>query len=111
MKIEQMEQKYKVRIRDDSYFDPWSGKLVKRYKVYDASGTCWEKGLNYNSLRKELATNKGYYAKVAEDEARRLLAYLKGDIDTRDKVFMLDAAVFGHVITREQAEAMATRYC
>lgn len=70
MNIEQMELKYKVRIRDDSFYDPWSGQMKKRYKVYDASGECWDKGLSYKSLRKELAEHKGFFARVAEDEAK-----------------------------------------
>lgn len=40
-----LERKYNIRIADDSYVSPISGRFVKAYKIYSADGCCWEKGL------------------------------------------------------------------
>ena len=40
-----LEKKYGIKIRDDSYYNPF-GRLVKLYKIFTADGCQWENGLH-----------------------------------------------------------------
>ncbi len=40
-----LEKRYGIKIANDDYFDPFSGKCVKQYKVYSADGCLWNYGL------------------------------------------------------------------
>ena len=51
--IEMMEQKYGIKIRDDSFWHPLKQKFLKRYKIFTADGCQWENGLSYRGLQKE----------------------------------------------------------
>lgn len=42
----QLEKRYGIHIADDSYVNPWTGKIVKAYKMYSADGCQWENGLH-----------------------------------------------------------------
>ena len=48
-----MERKYGIKIRDDSFWDPFKQKFYKRYKIYTADGCQWENGLSYRGLQAE----------------------------------------------------------
>lgn len=41
----QLEKKYGITIRDDSFIHPLNGRTYKQYRIYSADGCCWEKGL------------------------------------------------------------------
>lgn len=41
----QLEKKYGIKIADDSYINPFNGKIVKGYKMFSADGCPWENGL------------------------------------------------------------------
>ncbi len=41
----QLEKKYGIKIVDDSFISPMSGRYVKQYKMYSADGCPWENGL------------------------------------------------------------------
>lgn len=41
----QIENKYGVRIADDSFYHPLKGRFVKQYRMYSADGCPWENGL------------------------------------------------------------------
>ena len=41
----QIEKTYGVKIRDDSFYNPRTGKSVKQYRIYSADGCQWENGL------------------------------------------------------------------
>lgn len=51
--IEKMEQKYGIKIRDDSFWNPRTQKFMKRYKIYTADGCQWENGLSFKGLQAE----------------------------------------------------------
>ena len=51
--IKKMEEKYMIRIRDDSFYHPLTGKYHKLYKIYTADGCLWENGLSFRGLQKE----------------------------------------------------------
>ena len=40
-----LEKRYGIKIVDDSYYNPFTGKDVKQYKFYSADGSLWENGL------------------------------------------------------------------
>ena len=42
---EQLKDKYGVTVADDSYYNPYTGRMVKQYKMYSADGCQWENGL------------------------------------------------------------------
>lgn len=52
-RIAQLENKYGIMIYADDYYNPMSGKFVKRYRMQSADGCCWEKGLSYRQLFEE----------------------------------------------------------
>ena len=67
MSKKQLEQKYKIRIADDSYVNPINGKFVKAYKIYSADGCCWEKGLrNLKAVKAECEEWATAFATIAE---------------------------------------------
>ena len=41
----QLEKRYGIRIADDSYYNPYTFKWVKGYRIYTADGCQWENGL------------------------------------------------------------------
>lgn len=41
----QLEKKYGIKIADDSWYNPFTFKWVKAYKIYSADGCPWAKGL------------------------------------------------------------------
>ncbi len=45
MTRKQLEEKYGIRIEDDSYWYPLKNRYVKQYKMYSADDCPWEKGL------------------------------------------------------------------
>lgn len=45
MSRQQLEKRYGIIIRDDSYYNPFTFKWVKAYKVFSADGCPWENGL------------------------------------------------------------------
>ena len=50
----QLEKEYGIKIVDDSYYNPYSGRMVKQYRIYSADGCQWENGLKtLDAVRKE----------------------------------------------------------
>lgn len=41
----QLEKRYGIKIADDSYYNPFTFKYVRAYKIYSADGCPWENGL------------------------------------------------------------------
>ena len=63
----QLEQRYNIRIADDSYISPINGRFVKAYKIYSADGCCWEKGLrNLKAVKAECEQWKTALVTIAE---------------------------------------------
>lgn len=48
-----LEKKYGIKVRDDSYYSPLSGRFVKQYKMYSADGCPWENGLSREGVKRE----------------------------------------------------------
>lgn len=65
-----LEKKYQVIIKDDSYFHPLLQKHIKQYAVYDLDGDRWECGLTYRDLQKELKTHAATFATIAAQSSR-----------------------------------------
>lgn len=70
--IEQMEKKYDIRIRDDSFWHPLDHKYYKRYKIYTADGCLWENGLSFRGLQAECRENGDKFKKISEKYVRWL---------------------------------------
>lgn len=64
--IEKMEQKFGIRIRDDSFWDPVKQRFLKRYKIYTADGCPWENGLSFRGLQAECRKYGNTFSKIAE---------------------------------------------
>ena len=45
MTIKQLEEKYGIRIVDDSFWNPLKAKFTKAYRIYSADGCPWTNGL------------------------------------------------------------------
>lgn len=60
MTRKQIENKYGVRIVDDSFYNPLKNKYIKAYRIYSADGCPWE-----NNLRtlKAIESECKYYEK------------------------------------------------
>lgn len=54
--IKRLEKKYGIKVADDSFFHPLTGKYYKRYKMYSADGCSWENGLTLKGLQAECKT-------------------------------------------------------
>lgn len=63
--IEKMEKKYGIKIRDDSFWNPLTGKDCKRYKIYTADGCSWENGLTFRGLQAECREYGDTFKKIA----------------------------------------------
>ena len=51
--FQKMEEKYRIHVEDDSFYDPLTGRLYKRYRIYTADGCQWENGLSFRGLQAE----------------------------------------------------------
>lgn len=63
--IEKMEEKYGIRIVDDSFVHPLTGRFYKRYKIYTADGCPWENGLSFRGLQAECRQHGNTFLKIA----------------------------------------------
>ena len=66
--IEKMEKKYGIKVRDDSYWNPFKRKFVKRYKIYTADGCPWENGLSFRGLQAECRKHGDVFIAIAIKE-------------------------------------------
>lgn len=48
-----LEKKYGIRIVEDEIYNPFSGRTMKRYKMYSADGCLWENGLTKEGVKRE----------------------------------------------------------
>ena len=62
--IEQMERKYGIKIRDDTFYDPLKNRTVKRYRIYTADGCQWENGLTFRGLQAECRKYGNTFKKI-----------------------------------------------
>ena len=75
MTREQIENKFKVVVADDSFIHPISGRYVRMYKIYSADGCQWENGLR--SLKavydecKEWEETLAKIAKIVEENSKK----------------------------------------
>lgn len=63
--IKKMEKKYGIRIADDSFYNPMTGKYSKRYRIYTADGCPWENGLSYRGLQAECREYGDTFKRIA----------------------------------------------
>ena len=49
--IRRLEEKYGIKVVDDSFYNPLTKKWHKLYKIYSADGCWWDNGLTYFVLR------------------------------------------------------------
>ena len=68
----QLENKYGVRIADDSYYSPLKGKFVRQYRMYSADGCQWENGLR---TLKDVETECKQWAEALLGIKRKTLMY------------------------------------
>ena len=48
-----LEKKYGIKVRDDSYYHPLTGRYVRQYRMYSADWCPWAKGLSREGVKKE----------------------------------------------------------
>lgn len=60
-----MEEKYQIRIEDDSFYHPLTGRFYKRYRIYTADGCQWENGLSFRGLQAECKKYGETFKKIA----------------------------------------------
>lgn len=59
MSAKELEKRYGIKILDDSYYNPLTGKIRKAYKFFTADGCLWENGLRtIKDIEKECRTWK-----------------------------------------------------
>ncbi len=51
--IKRLEEKYLIHVTDDSFYNPLTRKVCKRYRIYTADGCQWENGLTFKGLQAE----------------------------------------------------------
>lgn len=65
--IRRLEEKYGIKVVDDSFYNPLTKKWYKLYKMYSADGCWWDNGLTYNELQAECKKNAETLLKIKED--------------------------------------------
>ena len=68
--IRKMEEKYGIRIVDDSFYNPLKGKFIKRYKIYTADWCPWTNGLTFRGLQAECREHGEEFKRIAERTRR-----------------------------------------
>ena len=66
-----LEKKYGIKVRDDSYYHPLTGRFVKQYNMYSADGCPWAKGLSREAVKKECIQWANVLISIKKDCERR----------------------------------------
>ena len=93
MTREQIEKKYGVAIRDDSFWNPMNGRYVKQYKIYSADGCRWETGFkNIKEVEAECKrwSNALLEIKANVEKAKKEIAEEKLITDTAERLVRKD---------------------
>lgn len=69
--ITKMEKKYGITIRDDSFYNPTTGKTVECYRIYTADGCPWENGLTFRGLQAECKQHGDEFISIAKKVRER----------------------------------------
>lgn len=48
-----LEKKYGIKVVEDEIYNPFTGRTLKRFKIYSADGCPWENGLTKEGVKKE----------------------------------------------------------
>lgn len=48
-----LEKKYGIKVVEDEIYNPFTGRTLKRFKIYSADGCPWENGLTREGVKKE----------------------------------------------------------
>lgn len=73
MSRKQLEKRYAVKIVNDNFYNPRTGKMVKCYKIYSADGCPWENGLpTLEAVRKECEEWEPQLKRIAERIGKRV---------------------------------------
>ena len=48
-----LEKKYGIKVFKDEIYNPFTGRMKMRYKIYSADGCPWENGLTKAGVKKE----------------------------------------------------------
>ena len=71
MSRKQLEEKYGIRIADDSFYSPLKNRIVKAYKIYSADGCPWENGLpNLKAVESECKEWEKHLLAIKADRNR-----------------------------------------
>ena len=65
--IKRLEDKYGIKVVDDSFYNPLTKKWHKLYKMYSADGCPWENGMTYNELQAECKKNAKALLEIKEN--------------------------------------------
>ena len=65
--IKRLEDKYGIKVVDDSFYNPLTKKWHKLYKMYSADGCLWENGMTYNELQAECKKNAKALLEIKEN--------------------------------------------
>ena len=61
-----IEKKYGIKVVDDSFYSPKSGRFVKCYKIFTADGCQWENGLSRQGVKDEVKMYGKDFQKIAK---------------------------------------------
>jgi len=62
--IRYLEGKYGIKVIDDSFYNPFTKKWRKLYKIYTADGCLWENGLTYRGLQQEIKVSANIFLQI-----------------------------------------------
>lgn len=62
--IKRLEEKYGIKVVDDSFYNPFTKKWHKLYKIYTADGCPWENGLTYRGLQQEIKVSGNIFLQI-----------------------------------------------
>ena len=52
--FKRIEKEYGIKVRDDSFYSPRTGRMVKCFKIFTADGCQWENGLSRQGVKDEV---------------------------------------------------------
>lgn len=61
-----LEKKYGIWVVEDDFYNPFTGRISKRYKMYSADGCKWANGLTKEGVKEECEKYSEALLKIKE---------------------------------------------
>ena len=66
-----LEKKYGIKVKEDDIYNPFTGRTLKRFKIYTADGCPWANGLTKDGVKRECETWSQQLLEIKNKSERR----------------------------------------